>query len=359
MKIEFKKIENEKYYYNLLIDGIEIEDDLSYAYIIGDKYRLQIGNKDLFSKFKKWSYIEFKKHLIKSVCFNLDHNNYFIRKEVNISGFEKGELVFSFLIQTSYEAWDNPYSVSKLVDEIKKNCIEPYQFYVDGEENLFNGFGIKFKLVHNNEPIGKWVDDISTEFELIYEKSIRNLIMQLNESSLVSYFNFPSEIESACKQYLIYFIEFLKDLGINAESNISTHSDQTIFTVTPIDKNHALELIKEMLNAYLNLPSSPEMSTINVINGDIGIQQLVANIQFFKSQCQLGNAVLQAKNATIDSLELTNFQLKQILDTKEKEIKKQNEGEDLIKGIVKVNKLENKGISINLGEILRRLKRKL
>lgn len=40
-------------------------------------------------------------------------------------------------------------------------------------------------------------------------------------------------------------------------------------------------------------------------------------------------------------------------------IKESDKDEDIIKGVVKVKKLEGKGFSINLPEIIRRLKRRL
>jgi hypothetical protein len=65
----------------------------------------------------------------------------------------------------------------------------------------------------------------------------------------------------------------------------------------------------------------------------------------------LANAVLQAKDATIQALQLSNYQL---LSEKEKDDNK----EDVISGIVSVDKYESSGISVNLAEIFRRLKRK-
>lgn len=356
MKIEFKEIEQEDEFI-LLVNGIE--DDLSYVYKIADKYFIRTKNQDLLFEIKKWSITDFNKYLIGNFEFDLEHDDYFYDKSVELENILEGETILKLLIQANYETWDNPYSISQLANEIERNCKESFMYIQEDEDAIFNGFGIKLRSLDNNEPVGKWINGIIREFELIYEKSVENLINKMNQDSLISYFNFPPEFESACKQYLVYFTDFLRDLGINAESNISTHLEQTIFTVTPKDKDHALELIKETLNVYLSLPTNSEVSTINVINEDIGVQQLISNIQFLNSQLVLGNAILQTKNVTIESLELMNFQLRQILDSREKELEKLNEGEDLIKGIVKVKKFENKGISINLGEVLKRIKRKL
>lgn len=357
MKIDFKKI-GKKDKIILMINGIE--DKQSFVFTLDDYYFVDTENIELIEEFKKWTLNDLRIRNIGNFKINLEHDKYFYRKTIEFDNLFGVKPKLKLFVQPNENTWANPYSILQLANEIEKNSKKPYRYVQEDDDELVsNGFGLEYKLPSYKLMIGKLADSIFLEFEKTYETSIIKLLDELDESSFISYFNFPKEIESACKQYLVYFTDFLKDLGISAKSTLSTHSEQTIFTVIPTDKKHALELIKETLTVYLNLPSIPEVSTINVINEDIGVQQLVSNIQFLKSQLVLGNAILQAKNATIDSLELSNFQLKQILDKKEKELVKVNEGEDIIKGIIKVNKLENKGFSINLGEIVRRIKRKL
>ena len=53
-------------------------------------------------------------------------------------------------------------------------------------------------------------------------------------------------------------------------------------------------------------------------------------------------------------LQLSNYQYKQLIDANSK---KDENKEDIIKGVVSVDKFESKGFSINLAELMRRLKR--
>lgn len=75
-----------------------------------------------------------------------------------------------------------------------------------------------------------------------------------------------------------------------------------------------------------------------------------------KGQIALSQAVLQAKDATIESLQLTNFQYRQLLNDKPVETKRTEE--DIIPGVVSVGKFKWNGLTFDFAEIIRTLKRK-
>ncbi len=66
--------------------------------------------------------------------------------------------------------------------------------------------------------------------------------------------------------------------------------------------------------------------------------------------------MLQAKDALIENLQLSNYQYRQIMEQKPQSKQSEKE-EELIKDIVTIKKFDGKGFSINFPEILRRLKR--
>jgi hypothetical protein len=359
MNIEIKKIGNKTYKneYVFLVDGKP--DEETNVYEISGRIYIHSTNNYLLTEFKQWTISNFKELSIGNISFNLETDSYYNYKKIEIDILKNNQVFIIVEVQAESEVWNKPFSITQFANEIELNCHDNILYHQDDKETLLNGFGIALKFVEYEEPINRYIDMMIDEYENICQKSEIKLFEELNKSSLISYFNFPHEIEAACKQYLVYFTEFLKDIGINAESNISTHRGQTLFTVKPEDKTQALALIKDTLNMYLNLPSSTEIGQINILHQDIGVQQLMSNIQFLQSQIMLGNAILQAKNSSIESLELTNYQLKQIVDSKDKELLKYNQGEEIIDGIVRVNKYESKGFTIDLGELLRRIKRKL
>ncbi|ANQ49940.1 hypothetical protein MY04_2571 [Flammeovirga sp. MY04] len=355
MKIEFIEKLNQEDHYSLLINGLE--DEKSLVINLWGDFEVISSNKELFEEVKQWSKKEFED--LKIVRYNHTLNNDYNNENKVISYLNNNDIhKLELLIQYDLERWNKSYSILELANEIKKNSNHPYTFKIS-VDSVLDGIELEYNLNDDNYPFGKFADNLISEFEKIYQISVQNLLESVNEPSIISNFEFPTEIEAACKQYLVYFTEFLKDVGVSAESKLITQSEKTIFTVTPIDKNQALELIHEYLAIYLKLPSIPEVSNMNVFSADIGVQQLKSNIQHLQSQLTLGTAILQSKEATIKSLELANFQLNDSLTSKENELSKFKEGEYLIDGIVKVNKFEYKGVSIDLAEILRRIKRKL
>ncbi len=87
---------------------------------------------------------------------------------------------------------------------------------------------------------------------------------------------------------------------------------------------------------------------------NIAVKQWEANVYHLKSQLALANSILDAKSATIENLQLSNYQYRQLLKSKESAEEKK---EDLIDRIVAIKEYEGKGFSVNFAEILRRLKR--
>lgn len=217
----------------------------------------------------------------------------------------------------------------------------------------------------------RYVDDNQTPISYIekYMPHVNNLINEViiemdNQYSLdiySTYFNFPPAYKTSCKQYLMYFTQFLLDLGISVNTEVKDTPEGTFFSVIPQDKNEAIENIKELLAIYMDAPNSLKDNDLAIHQSDIAITQFHANILHLRSQLAFANtliemkqATIQLKDATIQSLNLTNYQLSE-------EIKHQasKDEESIISGVVSVKKVETYGFNINLPEILRRLKRKL
>lgn len=207
----------------------------------------------------------------------------------------------------------------------------------------------------------KWFVDMfdatlmQTHRQLITELAKANFDTILNEG-LISRFNFPKEIKTACQQYLLYFAEFLKDIGIEVTNSITEEEGKTLFTVTPADKDEALSKIKEALDIYLAIPHQPGLEVAASEFLDPGVQQLMANIHHLKGQLMLHQSIIQAKEATIQTLQLTNYQMTQIIEAYKGETKNE---EKVFGGLVKVQEVEGKGFTLNLPEIFRRMKRRL
>jgi hypothetical protein len=178
-----------------------------------------------------------------------------------------------------------------------------------------------------------------------------------------TYFKFPEEFKIACKQYLMYFAQFLLDLGISVKTELKDTKAGTFFSVIPEDKNQAIVDIKELLIEYLNAPYlildedsmlPNNSSELAVIQFQANLYHLKSQLAFANSQVELKQAIIEAKSASIQSLNLINYQLSEKIEKSSKK-----DEESLIGGVVSVTEIEKSGLKINLPEILRRLKRKV
>ncbi|WP_420127419.1 hypothetical protein [Longimicrobium sp.] len=188
----------------------------------------------------------------------------------------------------------------------------------------------------------------------------------MDRNTLVTLFNFPPSVDTACEQYLLYFVQFLRDMGIEADASIKHQAHQILFSVTPKDGAEALDRISEALEIYLRLPDSPEFAAQAPSYDDIAVQQLNANIFHLKGQLAISSAVIQAKNAQIEALQLSNFTYQQLLANQQQVAtlpllplgNLDADSEPLVPGVIDVTKYEGKGFTVNFAEILRRLKRR-
>jgi len=201
--------------------------------------------------------------------------------------------------------------------------------------------------------------DVLKRLHDLTEAALRS---KLRQDSVVMRFDFPEEVRVPCEQYLLYFAQFLRDLGVSADTALTHEAGQVLFTVTPADKEQALDKIRVALNAYLHLPSNP---IGDAVNESIAVQRLESNILRLRSDLKLAAAELQAKNTTIEAQQLIIEVQKGLLSGEVvinsiKDVTPKPEDKDkeeLLGGTVSIIPLKGKGLEINLPELFRRLKR--
>jgi hypothetical protein len=213
--------------------------------------------------------------------------------------------------------------------------------HVSPSESLENGFA-------------RWIEHIKS---FVIEARTR-LAKLLGPEALVQAFNFPPLVRPAAEQYLLYFAQFLADLGIGADVDLKHNASQLLFSVTPTDPSagrEALARIRDALDIYLELPSDTSFPTVASYENDIAVRHLEAQVQFLRSQLSMATATMQMKDAVIEALRLSNFQYRKMLpNTSEENV----DTEPIISGLLSVTDIEGKGIKLHLAEIVRRLKRR-
>lgn len=266
-------------------------------------------------------------------------------------GYYKMNILYSII------DWNRNINLSTFLAQIKEVLILKNNkiTFSDNKYDIKED-GIIFDIKLDIEKDSFSIENILKNFDKEVGQIFQKFDNDIKANSLTTTFTFPPEIQTSCEQYLIYFSQFMKDLGVNVNSDIQVKSKETLFTVTPADSTQALQQIRDSLNVFLGLVEVKDIELYTEEFRDIGVRQLISNIYHLKSQAMLSSSIIEMKQATIDSLNLTNYQLKNLI--KQNPSDKKNE-EKIIDGLVTVKELDLKGVNINIPEIFRRTKRKI
>jgi len=276
------------------------------------------------------------------------------------------------------DCWKNPWSIVEYADEfeslVRQDNQDSSQFYTLNfqNDNLFQNDDtiVVVELTHRYLDCQKSLDEFISPYleELlkIQTEVVENLSLKLYPNSIVTYFNFPKEIETACEQYLLYFVRFLQDIGINATAELKEDTPgKVLFVVTPENQAEALDTIRKALAVYLNIPAQVDVYHPVNLSQEIAIQRLVAQVQHFQSQLTLARAELQLRAATIQQKDKLIHQQQQAIEQQilsqnvllESMQKDADDAEPVLGDLVSVKKYEGEWVEVNLPSILRYLKR--
>lgn len=237
---------------------------------------------------------------------HVDFGSGIIGQGVSIYKDNSGQYVVAVRLIFDVENWKHLWSIKEYTDQFKSiiSGSETIGMNFSGQDFFVFSLGVSIEgrvkdveaIIHTE--VLKWWGETYEHHEMT-EKS---LMSKLHSESVVKQFDFPEEVRVPCEQYLLYFAQFLKDLGVEANTALTHEAGQVLFSVTPIDKQQALDKISSALDVYLRLPSNP---ISDATSEAIAVQRLEANILRLRSDLKLAAAELQAKNATIQAHEIT------------------------------------------------------
>jgi hypothetical protein len=266
-----------------------------------------------------------------------------------------------FKVDRDFELWTEPFSVAHLSTAIQSvTAAHPELEFINWQrdQKLQKGFGISTQI-----PAEESLQSILSLPRLAHlEQHIEAALVP--DKLIRVQFAFPDSIKSACEQYLIYFIQFLRDLGIHAGAELKEEAHSVLFTVRPKDETQALSRIWEALQIYLQIPALQEFESASSLSNNIAVSQLKANVSHLQGQLHLAAALLQAKEASISAKDAEIATLQDRLDLRffsanaDTEEDQPDDAEPLIEGFVDVKKFElAKGsLEINAPQVLRKLK---
>jgi hypothetical protein len=223
------------------------------------------------------------------------------------------EGAFSLVLRLDpeYDHWAKPWSVAELAEALDSLIVESnisnLRYFQEEAEFISAGFGIELLIDDPNSVMDNKLESALEILRSLTEETNHRLSEDIRADTLSIFFDFPPSIRTPCKQYLVYFAQFLADIGIEANTELKQKSNQTLFTVSPKSGEDALSKIKEALAVYLNAPANPAFEVQTLSHNDLAVKQWEANVYHLKSQLLLANATLQAKDATLKHLSFRTF----------------------------------------------------
>jgi hypothetical protein len=371
MKVKVNVVIDETDEMRLVVEGVKIYKGV-FINLVTDGFDVTVTDDALSDKLLKYRASEFtpdihKIFLYRPIRFIPGFKDISLSPAIYPSG-ERPLLTIGFFFNP--ENWKQPWSIKEYQIEFKK---------VFEQENLpgivwdplgshivttllspETNIGLKYILQDTETPLGEEITKRTHVLLQLHKLTEKSLLAILRHGSVVMEFDFPEEVKLPCEQYLLYFGQFLRDLGVESETALTHEAGQVLFTVTPTDKEQALDKIRAALNVYLQLPSSPISDSANE---SIVIQRLESNILRLRSDLRLAAAELQAKNATIQAHELIISIQKGLLsgeiiiDSLKDLPPKLKDTEELFGGTVALKKYDGKFVEVDLPELYRKLKR--
>ncbi|MDP9739373.1 UNVERIFIED_ORG: hypothetical protein QFZ59_001203 [Bacillus sp. B2I3] len=364
---EQEQIENK-----LIVDGVTITNDLGYFSAKGStNLWAHIYDYCLSQKISEISFNEIPKEIRQlEFYYPLEFTEFIEEIEVERDYHNKEIIQLNFKVSWDFEKWKKTFSIEEFVKAMEKTLLvykDKGIKWVQEDEIVSNGCHISCLDFNENETIKTVVQRNLPIIKEIFKKVDILLIEQSREGSLVSFFDFPEQVRVPCEQYLVYFVEFLKNIGIGATTEISHQAGKVLFAVTPESKETALEQVREALNIYLQLPNNFANASFMNMHMEPKEQQLMANIQHLNGQLMLANALVQTQSEIIQSQRITIEQQQLIVDSTilqqsllidSKNIDSKDK-EEILGGTISLTNLEGKGFQINLPSIYRWFRQKM
>lgn len=203
---------------------------------------------------------------------------------------------------------------------------------------------LEVKIIVDSEyllsyPLKNIITPLEELLQRIHKDTIREIEAGLRTNSVRTSFVFPELNRIHCEQYLLYFAQFLRDLGIESQSTLKEQSGRVLFSITPLDDVDALDKIRKALSIYLNLPSSPVMYGEGFEANRL--QQQIENLQHSQRmtlrELQLTEKLIYVQSETIREKNLTISQKNSTIEQQSIIIDK------IISKSIMMDSLENKG----------------
>lgn len=271
----------------------------SSPYYFGCEY-IEESSLDLnFEDIKRITPESFPENLYISIFFK---NNTYKPVDYLEIGKKLGKTHSNISLTFNVSKWDQDIAPMKFLLAYKAEASNEFEINYCSDE-ITEGF-FDISLIFNIPENTTISEAVRTASEKL--KKIHINITTRNENEISAHFNFPPQYKHIYSQYLIYFGQFLEDLGVEAKISLESEEDETILRVAPNNKNHALNEISAILATYLDLPNDTDKFLIHASKdwrSESKLLQLNSVIDHLNSQLKLQQAISKVQTANIQLLE--------------------------------------------------------
>ncbi|MFK3858311.1 hypothetical protein [Pseudoalteromonas rhizosphaerae] len=268
--------------------------------------------------------------------FDVFHLEYSKTEDANIALYVKDhEAGVHILFELNL--WANYFTYQEFENEFVKTLnSSTYQVELSHENEIKIDLDIA-DLMHKNllqeiDTLIGFVKDCSKQVHAkLTEESKGNIIKKV--------FDFPHEYVVTCSQYIIWFGEFLNNLGIDANVSTNQTGSQTQVIISPNDCPELLTEIEKLFYQYLSLPYAellpPEPNSSQ--SEMLSFQSLKMQVQHLQTQIQMKDAVISSYQVTNKNLRVQNSELLLIKSLQP------NEKAEFFNGFLKVSRIQKIG----------------
>lgn len=224
-----------------------------------------------------------------------------------------GEEYFGYVWEIDPEKWESPLNPFMIRDELAKHLVhslcddDPIKVSSENDDYMATiYFNIDYHLP--SEDLLSAIEMVKNTINVGLERAEEKLLLGGYSNKIVAKFQFAPEAQQACTSYLLYFIEFLRDMGIDADGQIESHESKVLFAVQPKSKDESLTVISQALAMYL---SSSEVDTRNITPlvkeldplTELKIEKLKSEIDRLKSSLRTNEAILRYQDRLLTNSE--------------------------------------------------------
>jgi len=280
------------------------------------KRKLQVGGKEFVEKFTGTKIEDIPSDI--SLYMSDLPDNFFPVIAVSLDNSKNGMSILLQLAFTDLDSWIEPYSYGNYINQLdtliegQSSAIKRYSKHEGADSAYLAAQGVTFFLER-----GDVIENILTYAEKIscaQKEAHLRLSDSTPEDTILKIFNFPKGYESICVQYLVWFSDFLAELGIKAQITSEQNGSETKFIVAPENASETLSKVEELFYTYLSLPYAEFLPANNSGSQEQALlYNLQAQVSHFQTQVQLKDSIIELKNETINSMQVRRDEMSQKL----------------------------------------------